>query len=269
MRLNKFQKYWVFLLIALFFVFAFIQVSNVSADIGPKPSFSFVFDFTALASNPEIEQVILYQCIDLDCAEREVLPEVPGQKFECDQEGCYVSLLTGRAAWQIEVVLPDKTLLSKPFEKEGFYSTYQITFTEDQLDIELISASERVGAELGTNPALQTDSSRRANMVIAGVLTLLIELPLAALLLILFKAGFKNTIWVLVGNLITIPIVWLVLPTLSLAVWLMSSLVLLTSTGIEGVILGLRGGEKMTWKAAWIISLVINAASFIFGLFIF
>jgi len=251
MRLIKFQKYWVFLLIALIFVFAFIQVSNVSADIGPHPSLSFVFDFTALASNPEIEQVILYQCIDLDCAEREVLPEVPGQKFECDEEGCYVSLLTGRAAWQIEIVLPDKILLSKPFEKEGFYSTYQITFTENQ-----------------TNPALQTDSSRRANMVIAGVLTLLIELPLAALLLILFKSGFKNTIWVLVGNLITIPIIWLVLPTLSLAVWLMSSLVLLTSTGIEGVILGLRGGEKMTWKAAWIISLVMNAASFIFGLFI-
>ena len=136
------------------------------------------------------------------------------------------------------------------------------------MDIELISASERVGAELGTNPALQTDSSRRANMVIAGFLTLLIELPLAALLLILFKSSFKNSIWVLVGNLITIPIVWLVLPTLSLAAWLMSSLVLLTSTGIEGVILGLRGVEKMTWKAAWIISLVMNAASFIVGLFI-
>ncbi len=133
----------------------------------------------------------------------------------------------------------------------------------------LVSAKEPVGTGFGIRSASLPDRSMQANMVIAGFMTLLIELPLAVLLLGLFKSGFKNTIWVLVGNLITIPIVWLVLPTLSLAVWLMSSLVLLTSTGIEGIILGLRGGEKMTWKAAWIISLVINTASFIFGLFIF
>jgi hypothetical protein len=217
-----------------------------------------------LSSQPEIEQVILFQCIDLDCNEREILPEVPGQDFECDDEGRSVALLTGRKAWQVEVVLSNKTLLSEPFKKEGFYSTYQIVFTEDQLGIELVSAKEPVGI----NPAPSTDRRLQADIVVAGFLTLLIELPLAALLPVLFKSGFKNTIWVLVGNLITIPIVWLVLPTLPLAVWMLSVLVLLTSTGIEGAILGFLGGERLTWKAAWIISLVMNTASFIAGLFI-
>ena len=132
-------------MVVLFLIIGFlIPLRSASADIGPKPTFRFIYDFSDLSSSPEIGEVILYQCLDLNCTEKELLPEVPGQKLECDPEGCSVSLLTGRVAWQIEIVLGDKSLVSAPFEKEGFYSTYSLKISGDHLGVILLSAKDRV-----------------------------------------------------------------------------------------------------------------------------
>ena len=123
--------------------------------------------------------MILYQCLDLNCNEREILLGVPGQKLECDPEGCRVDLLTGRAAWQIEILLGEKTLVSPPFEKEGFYSTYLLKISDDDLDVVLLSAKARVEPTSGNKPVSYKSFWYLTDLLTAGLWTLEIELPLA------------------------------------------------------------------------------------------
>lgn len=255
--------------VGLFLLIGFlIPLRSVSADIGPKPTFRFIYDFSGLSSPPEIGDVILYQCLDLNCAEKEVLSEVPGQKLECDPEGCSVSLLTGRVAWQIEIVLGEKILVSAPFEKEGFYSTYSLKISEDHLDVVLLSAKDRgaVGPDSGSESFIR--KAYLTDFLAAGFWTLVIELPLAVLILLLSKSGIKNSLWVLLGNLITIPIVWLLLPLVFMSLLGLLIVAFVTATSIEAVLLAKLGGEKMGWGKAWTISVLINIASTLFGLYI-
>jgi len=262
---NKFSAWMVVFLLIIGFL---IPLKSASADIGPKPTFRFLYDFSVLSSPPEIKDVILYQCIDLECNEREVLPEVPGQYFECDGEGCYVSLLTGRKAWQIEVRLAEKILTSQSFTKQGFYSRYNLVFMENEIKVVFVSSSE---PSLGITTQETTASGKviqGTDMIQAGILTVLVEIPLAALLLLIFRVKFKNIIWVILGNLVSIPVVWLLVPLIPLDAFLVMIFVLLTSSMLEMAFLGALGGEKMTWVKAAVISVVINIASFTAGLFL-
>ncbi len=263
------NKYFAWMVVFFLSIGFLIPLRSASADIGPKPTFRFTYDFSALSSPPEIRDVILYQCLDLDCNEKEVLSDVPGQKLECDPEGCSVSLLTGRVAWQVEVLLGEKTLISPAFEKEGFYSTYSLKISDDHLDVILLSAKDGVVSTLGNEPASSYPYTYLTYFLTAGLWTLVIELPLAVLILLLSKSGIKNFLWVLLGNLITIPIVWLFLPMVIKSPLGLMVVVFATAATIEAILLAKLGGEKMGWGKAWTISILINIASTLFGLYIF
>ena len=137
---NRFMQ--LFLAGILLSVLITVPQMTTSADIGPKPSFHFKFDFSGLTSPPEDFEVFLYQCLDPDCNEREPLPEVPGQYWRCNQNACAVDLLTGRDFWQVDMILDGTTLSSQAFEKEGFYSTYSLVVDEGQLVVEFVSSKE-------------------------------------------------------------------------------------------------------------------------------
>jgi hypothetical protein len=50
----------------IFLIIGFlIPLRSASADIGPKPTFRFIYDFSGLPSPLEIGDVILYQCLDI------------------------------------------------------------------------------------------------------------------------------------------------------------------------------------------------------------
>ncbi|MCJ7570236.1 MAG: hypothetical protein MUO58_22205 [Anaerolineales bacterium] len=249
------------LIILMLLMAALVPLSTASADIGPHPSLTFKFDFSALPAEPTIEQVLLYQCDDVNCSSKQVLPEVPGQYWECDVDGCYVSLLTGGKAWQIEASLADQSLLSEPFVKQGFYSTYRLVFFQDALKVELVSAEDLIA-----DPIPTTESDSLARMLIAGMLTILIEIPLAAFMFRRFDLSYKNLLWVVVGNILSIPVVWLILPVFQLADWITLTAILFTSTALETLVLGLLGGVRLSWNKALIIAAVMNSVSFTAGI---
>lgn len=257
-------------MVGLFLLIGFlIPLRSASADIGPKPTFEFVYDFSVLSSPPEIEGVILYLCRDQNCTEKMVLPEVPGQKLKCGPVGCNVSLMMGGVAWQVEIVLGEKSLVSAPFEKEGFYSIYSLKISEDHLSVILLHAKDRGVPGPGTGSASFVREAYLLNFLNAGLFTLVIELPLAVLILLLSKSGIKNILWVLLGNLITIPIVWYLLPLIIKSPLGLMIAVFITAASIEAILLAKLGGEKIGWGKAWTISILINIASTLFGLYIF
>jgi len=263
------QVYPNYLIALILLMVAFVPISTASADIGPSPSLHFIFDFSSLPAEPTIEEFLLYECDDISCSTRQLLPEVPGQYLDCDADGCDVwSLLTGGETWQIEVSLADRLLLSEPFIKEGFTSTYNLVFLEDTLRVELVFAVE------DTSEPFQPPGKRNSQtwgligmMLVAGVLTILIETPIAAFMFRRLDLPARNLLWVVVGNVLSIPVVWLILPVLLLEDWIITISILLTSTALETLVLGFLGGVRMSWKKALIVSSVINIVSFAVGVF--
>lgn len=263
--INLRKSIWISLILLLVFL---LPLTQVEADIGPKPSFTFRYDFSEIGEPVHIQDVVLYQCDDLDCLEKEELWDVPGQGLECDRKGCYTPVMTGGKAWQIEVVTAEQTRLSQPFIKEGFYSRYDVLLLEDGAEVIFVSASEPSLSSTTT----ETDSfgNQRNRLVAARAIffTIFIELPLAAVLLLVLRAGFKNMLWVILGNVVSLALVWFLVPLLPLTAVTTVVLIMLIAVVLEGgVLLGL-GGEKILWWKALVISLLINIASTIAGLFV-
>jgi hypothetical protein len=209
--------------------------------------------------------VILYTCQDEDCAVKEEFWDVPGQFFECDQEGCSAVLLTGRKAWQIEVQLPDQTLTSAPFIKAGFYSHYKMVFLPDQLSVEFISASEPAVSNTTTITGPEGQVYQQLDLARAILFTILVEIPLAGLFLLIFRARFLDMLWILLGNVISLVVIWFLMPLLPFTALMVTLFSLFLSILIEWAVLGWLSGERITWLKAGLISLVINLASTMVG----
>ena len=241
---------------------------TAEADIGPHPTLEFEFDFSGLNASVDIDEVILFTCRDDDCVEREELWDVPGQTFGCDQDGCSGTLLTGGPTRQIEVRLADRTLTSQPFKKEGFYSHYKLIFLNDEIKVEFVYASEPSFGNIATITSVDGRIHQRLDLTMAVLFTLLVEIPLAGLFLLIFKARFLDMLWILLGNVISLAVVWFIVPLLPLTALSVTILVLLLSILIEWGVLGWLSGKRITWLKAGVISLVLNVASTIVGLFL-
>ena len=245
-----------------------IPAGQAAADIGPTPSLRLVFDKSGLTESQSVKDIVLYTCSEADCSDREELIEVPGQHFECFDSFCQVDLMSSRDYFQVGLLLGEKPILSDVFMKEGFYSTYDLVFYDDRLEVALVSAKELVKETPESGPDLHSTNPLLAEMLGAGFFTLIIESIFGFLLLLITRGGGKNIIWILIGNMITIPIVWLALPQLSIPIYFFAAAVFSTAACIEALLLRWKGGEKMPWWKAWLISILINIASTLFGVFV-
>jgi hypothetical protein len=253
------------LVIALLASSILISPERVSADIGPAPSMRLVFDFSAVGAPIQFDEVRLFTCgSDPTCADKEPMWEVPGQRLECDAQGCLVGrVMTGGPYWQVEAVSSDRVRVSPPFERIGFHSVYRLVVLEDSLDVEFESASERAVVESAAYPG----PVQLAFLVgIALVATQAIELLVAALYLRATRVTYKMLAAVALVNLLTVPAVWLVAPFIMAEPWVVLVGALLAVTLVEGLLLKALGRGRLSWRRAAALSALMNAASAFLGL---
>src|ERR1044071_3909726 len=121
-----------FLVLLLFF--AFLPVSVVLADTGPKPTMEFTFKQEATSTPVTIDSGTLYECEQSDCSDAAPLQEVGPQRFTCEVNSCHATAYGFSPYHKIEIKFSDgKTRQSNVFQTAGFNSTYTVTVRPDDL----------------------------------------------------------------------------------------------------------------------------------------
>ena len=123
------------LFVTLLFLSMFLSFQTASADIGPKPSMEF--DFEWQAGQTTIISGVLYECHQADCADGTPLEELGPQRFECDAISCYALAYGFSPYHRIEIEFSDGVIRqSNVFETAGFDSKYKVSVGERDLLVE-------------------------------------------------------------------------------------------------------------------------------------
>ena len=234
------------MLIVLMGVVVLWPAASASADVGPKPQMRFSFEY-------HIEPVPivagkLIECDDAACAAGTPLREVGPQRFVCSSGECS-SMAYGYAPYhKLVIKFADRTRESNVFEKQGYSASFRGTVSESDLVVE--------EAGPGRSPLWPV------------VATLVVETLVAALYLRFFRLPARVLVSVIVANIISLPVVWLVFPQLTLPaaliIALSASFAWLFETGFVYVL----NRRRLLLKHALALSLLMNAASFVIGLFV-
>ena len=240
-----FHIHW--LLLTLFLL---LPASPVYADVGPKPSMRFTFEYQI--DPVEILDGQQIECDDEACLNGEPLEELGPQRFTCSQGECS-SLAYGYSDYHKLVIrFSDRTRESNVFTKNAFSAHYRVTVTEDAL---IVDEKFRLGS-LFSNC-----------MCCSGLLTTLgIETVIASLFLVAFQLPRTVLGFVPLASLVTLPLVWFAFPLLPLpAGWVIAASEI-TAILLEAVLIFFAAARRIPFRRLLLLSLVMNAASFGLGL---
>jgi uncharacterized low-complexity protein len=96
------------------------------ADIGPKPTMSFVFSFPE--KTLEISKGTLLQCGDEKCGDAKPLAALGPQGFGCESKSCSARAYGFARFSMLEVTLSDgRTLRSNVFASKAFNASFRAT----------------------------------------------------------------------------------------------------------------------------------------------
>lgn len=226
------------------------------ADLGPKPEASYAFDYQV----PRVQIVSgeLWQCKDAACTDGEPLRQLGPQGFGCEADSCHATAY-GFAEYQKLVIrFEDRTRESNVFRQEAFAGVFIVAVRETDLVV-----TERV--QVGYGSRLNT-FTRLLYFAGAVAITLVLELIVASL----FFRRLGKSCWLLLlvvlGNAITLPIVWFVFPVLGLgSVGTIVAAELFAWLAEAGILFAGSLG-RVPLKHALVIALAMNLASFWVGL---
>jgi hypothetical protein len=236
---------WLLLIIVLVWATAL----PARADIGPKPEMTF--NFVYAGERISIISGELLECNEPDCSDGRPLEEAGPQRFECptnEPDVCRAMAYGFRPYHRLVIQFADGTRESDVFQKHAFNETFTVTVQATSLEVRPHSRS----LSRGFGPAL--------------LVTLLVELIVAALYLLLFRMPRAMLLWALLASLITLPIVWFMLATLAIPALLLICGYELFAVVVEAVVLYVGGRKyRFALKHAAVLSILMNFASYIVG----
>jgi len=255
--------------VLLLLIFALSQPAF--ADIGPKPTMSLTWDLSQWESAPTIEQVNLYACgDDASCTDPQLVEEMAAQRMTCDERGCFAMLYSSDGFWQLEMDVNGVTLVSAPFEKMYYDSDHTIIIHPDRLEVVTVEPPLPVAdVEQRQTPASKRFDVLLGSLVFALAATLISELIVAWIYLARTNRSRRLLALTVLGNIITVPIIWLVVPRLIGQYLFALFLQFLTAFVLEALIYGLFGGASMRWKGSIALSLWANLCSELLGFVLF
>lgn len=220
-------------------------IASARADIGPKPSMEFTFEYQ-IDPVPIVEGELI-ECQDEACEEGQPLQEAGPQGFRCEEDTCS-SLAYGYAPYhKLRITFADRVRESNVFTKRAFDAVFRVTVSESALLVEEVS-----GGVCGCCPGL--------------LFTLVVETFVASLYLSVCRLPRLALGWVPLASLLSLPVVWLVFPRLPFPAGLVVGLSELFAVVSEAGLIYLAARRTMPLKHAAVLSLVMNSASFAFGL---
>lgn len=169
-----------------------VPIEPAQADIGPKPSMEFEFEYETGAPYDILDGIQL-ECDNPDCSDAEPLEDLGPQRFTCELNSCF-SMAYGYSPYhRLRIRFEDiKTRESNVFESDSFSMSYRVIVREDDLIVEKIRGR--------SNPLGWTLLA----LLIGGFLAILLSIGFIILMiLIMLRAGedradFKSSRWIFV-----------------------------------------------------------------------
>lgn len=235
----------IFRFVIVIGVVLLLPVVSARADIGPKPSMEFSFEY-------EIEPVTivggqLIECEDAACETGQPLETVGPQDFTCTENECS-SLSYGYAPYhKLVIEFEDRTRESNIFTKQASDASFSVTVSEMGLDVEEVRGD--------------------GGSCCSGLMfTLVLETLVASAYLSLFRLPRAALGWVPLSSLLSLPVVWLVFPQLPFSAGLTIALSETFAVLFETGLIYLVARRLLPLKHVAALSLLMNGISFLFGL---
>jgi hypothetical protein len=241
----------------------FLPTRIAHADHGPKPSQTFQFVYQMSQPIP------IWGGQLLDCADPACTTSTPVDKrvvayFLCSTESCNATSPTGYAQYQKLIIrFADKTRESAPFthrDNGDFHNEFTVTVRENDLLV-------------AENASLYEFISPFQLLLFFPALffTLLVELAVAAVYLKATQRLNRRTLlWIVLVNILSVPVVWFVLPLLHRSWGLDATVIIVLSElfafAFEAGFLYLTNRPILTARHVVILSLLMNASSFFLGI---
>ena len=239
------------------FLFTIFLISPilVSADLGPKPTmeFNLIYETQNQITLLGGEQ---YQCEDKNCENIKPLGEYGPQRFTCQDNFCR-SLAYGYSPYQKLVLnFSDMARESQIFHTESFNGEFNVKVTNSQLLIE------------ETTPI--TSKGRFSSFIKALIITLILELLVALIYLSSTKISKKVLLYVLIANIISLPIVWFLFPSIQIMplVFLIFIISEIFAVIFEAYFIHYFNKNIISLKKSFILSMIMNLVSLFVGGFI-
>lgn len=258
------------------------DVATANADVGPKPSVDIVVRWSD--GTPPADAVIYAQMLtcyapDITPSQRCGFADAMCNKFiplaiAEPSEGCTWRIQGPPMVWggecrggscnftyflptrfRLAAYLPsaDQMFVSNPVTRAGLSSAYRLNVTRD-------GAAQLVE----TTPPLRR--WHLSGALVALLLSLTCELALGYLFIRLTHSPRRALLGVLIGNLLTVPALWLVLAALPGSVFLLTLVLAeVAAVIIEGGLIAGLTRRRMRPQLAFAMSLALNCASFVLG----
>jgi hypothetical protein len=252
-----------------------ILLNFVSADSGPKPS----VDIDVLYNRNKISDASfsakMLDCINEDrkYLPKDLIPQLNISEYDstnncywtpaflawggdCRDSKCHFGYMPP-SEFKLAVYIPslDKVFISNKISRTNFNSNYEAILNSD--------GSAKISE---TTPLVRKDNV--SSFIKALIITLIIELLVALVYVSRTKLSKKILISVLVGSLITLPIVWFIFPLIKIIplVILLSEIFAIV---FEAYFIYYLNKQAITLKKSFVLSTIMNLASLIIGGFIF
>ena len=241
----------------------FLPTRPAHADHGPKPNQTYRFVYQTAEPIP-IWGGQLLDCGDPACTTSTPIDKRVVAYFLCSTDSCNTTSPTGYAQYQKLVIrFADKTRESAPFtHRDNGDSRNQFTVTVRENDL-LVAEDASVYAFI--NPF------QLVLFFPALVFTVAIELLVAAVYLkATQRLNRRILLWIALVNILSVPVVWFVLPLLHSNAGLDTTVVIVLSElfafAFEAGFLYLTNRSLLSARQVVILSLLMNASSFFLGL---
>jgi hypothetical protein len=251
-----------FLFSCAFFI-VLLSPCIVHADLGPKPTMKFRLTYQTSATTTLLSGK-LYECgEDKNCVAMEPFQNAGPAHFACDNNGCD-SISYGYSTYQkLVFTFSDKTRESQIFKNTDFNSSYNVTVTDNSLIIKKIS---------GSNPrSVLNYIITLISFVLSLIITLIIELLVSSIYLFASRKPKKILLHVILANLISLPVVWLLVYIKTPAIITVTEKLLFAEILVvifEALFIHRLNKNSLTLKQAFWLSIVMNLASFFLGQYI-
>jgi hypothetical protein len=233
----------VFLLAA---VAALLPLTTARADVGPKPTANFEFEYQI--DPVDIVEGQLIECEDEACENGDSLEELGPQNFECTPASCS-SMAYGYADYmKLVITFTDRVRESNVFTKKAFNATYKVIVSESSLQVEEV----RKIVPSGCCSALAA--------------TIALELLIATVYVNAFHLSRTILRWVPLASVLTLPVVWLVFPLLPLSAGWVVGLSETFAVVFEAGLIYLVTRRTTSLRYIAPLSLLMNGTSFLVGL---
>jgi len=219
------------------------------ADIGPKPTMKFSFEYQNTPSVSIIEGQLI-ECQDKNCTSGQPLQKIGPQNFTCTASECS-SIAYGYAPYhKLIIKFTDRTRESNVFQKRALNATFKVTVLESSLKVE--ETSSPIGYPCC--PSL--------------LLTLILETAIASAYLGSFHLPKAVLAWIPLSSILSLPIVWFVFPLLPMSAGWIAALSETFAVLFEAGLVYTVARRLIPLRHIAILSLLMNAVSFLFGLLV-